>query len=117
MKNQMILKEIEKYSYWDMGIDELSISNYFDEVSISYYNEKKIIYKFLSCYKILANHCLDYDKEQYDVNGKRDLPPCFLQDISVEDIIIDDTKLYKVIIDAHPLDLEIWCKNINIISN
>ena len=116
MRSKILLEEIEKHHYWDMGIDELNISSYFDEVSIIYFNEKKITYKFLACYKILSSHCLDYDKEGYTEDGERYLPPCFLQDIIVSEIEESNRQLYKVLIDAYPLNMEIWCKDIKVIA-
>ena len=117
MKSEIILKEIEKCNYWDMGVDELAISSYFDEVSISFFNEKNVTYKFSNCYKIISEHCMDFDKIGYDENGERNLPPYFLQNISIQEIEINSRILYKVVIDMHPLDIEIWCKDISVISN
>jgi len=110
--SEELQEKINEHCYWDLPLDELRIDNFLNNVEISYFHEKKIKYSFNNCYKIIFNHCIDYKKEKGLL--EEELPPCFFRDISVEETKIQSGRLYKVQINAYPIDLEILCKEIRI---
>ena len=70
--------------------------------------EEYIVYKFLNCYKVDISHSIGYPKDKmYKDQSMMELS-CYLVNWNIE----IEEELYKIKITAHPLYLEIWCKDI-----
>lgn len=106
LTSKELQEKINKHNYWDLPIEEIKVDDFCNNVKIKYYHEKDIIYNFLNCYKVVFKHCICYEKDT------QDLPPCFFRDIQIENINEEGKDLYKVNVDAYPIELEIWCEEV-----
>lgn len=52
-----------------------------------------------------------------DEGGDRTLPPYFLQDITIDEIVINGKNLYSVSIDIKPLEIILYCEKIEVKSS
>ena len=104
---------IDSKEYWDMQVDELKIDSFCNNISIGFFNNNKIYYNFLNCYKFNFEHCLQYTKEQ--TSDENILPPCFFRDVSVEEFK-EEITLHLVKVDIYPIKLEILCEKVEIIE-
>lgn len=70
--------------------------------------EYYVVYKFLNCYKTVVSHSIDYPKNKmYKNQGISELS-FYLVDWHIE----IENELYMIKIVAHPMYIEIWCKDI-----
>lgn len=109
-----IQSKIKELYYWDARVVHLSTEYFGDEVTLVYDEEdgNYVVYKFLECYKSDFNHIIDYPKYIPYKELTRLLIPFSMQDVDVTIDIKDGKELYIFKINAHPLYLEIWCKDI-----
>jgi hypothetical protein len=108
--------KFDKCDYWDARVKSVECNYFADEVHIIYDDEdgKSIMFNFNGCYKSVFEHVKEYDKG-IPVN-KMTIPqiPYFLQEIKIDEVIVEEHRLWICKIDMFPLYLEIWCKEINV---
>jgi len=91
----------------DSHFNEFKISDWFDDIKLSYSNSKKTVnINFEGCYEINLKHDITYKKEV----GIKNSFKYFIQDIEIHSV---DEK-FKISIKAWPLDAEILCNQIKI---
>ena len=118
----MLAKEIQatidNYHYWDARVLSLSCNYFADEVELIYEDEDdfEVVYRFLECYKTVFDHVITYDK--FAPVRKMTLPqlPYFLQSVEIGEKVESDVELYTCKINMFPLELEVWCKDIEVIK-
>lgn len=69
-----------------------------------------IVYEFLNCYKSDITHCIDYPKDKLYKDYTINQLPFYLVNWDIE----IENDLYKIKMVAHPLYIDVWCKNIEI---
>lgn len=110
MKKSEIFQDIiDSHKYWDMLLEDLIIEAEFKRIQFSYTNDKRYTYVFENCYKVLFDHCLEYERS----SNAEESPPCFFRDIDLK--IIDQgahDSLYAIVVDAYPIKLEVWCEKL-----
>ncbi len=117
----MTVKEIQSlvdsYNYWDTRVTKLNCDYFADEIELVYNDEDlNIIYKFSGCYKSFFDHVKIYDKICPVSNMKTGQIPYFLQNITIGEKSEQGIDFYTCKIEMFPLEVEIWCKDIKIIS-
>ncbi|WP_242217381.1 hypothetical protein [Bacillus cereus group sp. BfR-BA-01380] len=118
MNAQQLQEKIDKLYYWDARVLKLYSDNFSDVVILAYDDGEEIVtYRFLCCYKSEFLHWLDYEKEKPYRTLKQEQIPYFLQDIKVEEIEKEKRELYLCKILMPPMEVEIWCKDIEISSD
>ena len=109
---------INKYNYWDARVKQLSCDYFADEITLTYENEEsEIEYRFVSCYKSIFNHVKSYDKWQPIKNMSIPQIPYFLQEVTIGEVLEEGIYFYTCKINMFPLYLEVWSKDIKVISN
>ncbi|WP_017814596.1 hypothetical protein [Paenibacillus shenyangensis] len=108
-KPELFQDMIDSHKYWDMLLENLIIAEEFKRIQFSYTNDKRYTYVFENCYKVIFDHCLQYNRK----SKTEESPPCFLRDINLK--TIDQGvhgSLYVIVVDAYPIKLEIWCEKL-----
>jgi hypothetical protein len=110
-----IQEKIDSYHYWDAWVISLSCDHFADEITLLYEDsDGNIQYRFMSCYKSTFDHALGYHKEIPTKELlRRQLPYC-LHDVKVCETELENQKLYNCKICMSPMDIEIWCKEIEV---
>ncbi len=109
----MNIKELEKEvkKIYETEILHFS-SNYFGDEAVLVYDDEEynVIYRFLECYKVNIEHEVSYKKNVPYKELITNQIPFFIQrfDFTVKE------GMYKFKINAYPLDIEIWCKEIEV---
>ena len=116
MDAEKIQKQMEDFHYWDSRVTQLECSYTADEIELSYDNEDNgdVVYKFLGCYRAYFDHVKNYDKLRPVKEMTRGQIPYFLQDIEISTITEDGTNFYTCKINMFPMNVEIWCKDIEV---
>lgn len=116
MNAQKIQKLIDEYYYWDSRALELECNYFSDEVILVYEDtkEKGIKYEFLECYRTLIDHDKTYDKLRKVKDMSFGQIPYFLQDVTVGEVFEGGNTFYTCKINMWPLNVEVWCKKINV---
>lgn len=116
MDVQKIQQTIDALHYWDAWVVTLSCDQFADEVTLVYEDEEgNVTYKFSSCYKTVFEHGVGYDKEKPVRELTRAQMPYFLHDVEVGEIEKEGISLYTCKIAMPPMNVEIWCKKIEIL--
>ncbi|WJE54708.1 hypothetical protein QRE66_11025 [Bacillus cereus] len=115
MNAKQIQDKVEELHYWDSRVIELSSDYFADEITLAYDNStSKVVYRFVGCYKSNFNHWISFEKEK----PYRDLSlaqvPYFLQDVEISEIEQENKKLYSCKVLMPPMELEIWCTDIEV---
>lgn len=109
---QMLINNLH---YWDARVIKLDCNYFADEIELIYEDEdSNVIYRFLGCYSSQFNHAKNYDKLGAVKKMKLSQLPYFLQDVKIGEVLESDISFYTCKINMFPLDLEIWCKDIQI---
>ncbi|MDM5186831.1 hypothetical protein QUF99_05520 [Bacillus sp. DX4.1] len=117
MNAQQIQEKMDQLHYWDAQVLRLSSDYFTDEVILAYDDEDMIVtYRFICCYKSNFFHWLGYEKEKPYRDLTQGQIPYFLQDVEVKEIEEEKRKLYSCKILMPPMELEIWCKDIEVSS-
>lgn len=115
MSVKEIQTKIDNLHYWDARVIELNCNYFADEIELIYEDEEyEVIYRFTECYSSHFNHVKDYNKLRAVKEMKQSQLPYFLQDVKVGEAIESGINFYTCKIEMFPLDVEIWCKNIQI---
>jgi len=116
MDAKKILNAIEGFDYWDTGVSKLETNYLADEVEIRHEDEEttEIVYKFTGCYRVYFDHVKGYSKGRPVKEMTRGQIPYFMQDVDVSTIIEDEVEFYVCKIDMFPMEVEIWCKDIEV---
>lgn len=109
---ELTKKDIHNYIYqsYESEVVYLKIQYFGEEVTIICEDkpENYIVYKFSNCYKTDVSHNIDYPKNKmYKDQNIRELP-FYLVDWNIE----IEKELYIIKLVAHPIYIEIWCKDI-----
>ncbi|MCL2841013.1 MAG: hypothetical protein FWE05_09610 [Defluviitaleaceae bacterium] len=111
-------KKIDSFRFWDARVDFLNCNYFADEIELSFsIDDLKVIYRFIGCYKSLFDHVKGYDKLKPVREMTIPQLPYFLQDIEINEVIEDNIIFYTCKINMFPLNLEIWCKDIETYSS
>jgi len=117
MNRDEMQSKIESYHFWDARVLYLNCCHFADEIELAFYDDnKEVVYNFLGCYKSLFNHVVNYDKLRPTKEMTVAQVPYFIQEINVDMVVEDSISFYVCKIDMFPLNLEIWCKDIKVIS-
>lgn len=110
MNIEKIVKKVEGLDYWDSQVLSVNCEYFGDEVMLLYdYDENdNVLYHFLGCVNVNLHHSYKMDLLYRTLNLLQ--VSMFLQDV----LISIENDLYKFKINAHPLYLEISCKNFEI---
>jgi len=111
-----VKKKVEEFYYWDAKLIHLACEYFGDEVTLVYDEEdgNYVVYRFLECYKSDFYHLIDYPKNVPYKDLVRRQIPFSMQNVDILVDIKDGKELYIFNINAHPLYLEIWCKDIEL---
>ena len=114
MKIEEINKKLEKLHYWDARVLHLSCEYFGDEVILIHENDEEhyAVYNFLECYKSDISHIIDYSKDKPYKDLTIPQIPFSMQDITIK----KENDIHIFNINAFPLYLEIWCKEVKIES-
>lgn len=110
MNTEKIMKQVENLDYWDSQVLSVICDYFGDEVTLIYdydYNDN-VLYRFIGCVNINFHHSYKMDKPYKDLSMGQ--IAMFLQEVLVD----LENDLYTFKINAHPLYLEIICKDIEI---
>ena len=108
---------VNSFHYWDARVTHLNCNYFADEIELIYTNEDvDILYRFTGCYKSLFDHAKAYDKIRPVKEMSISQIPYFLQDVKIGQIEEGDIVFYTCKINMFPLELEIWCKDIEVIK-
>jgi len=109
---------INEYNYWDLRVKKLECSYFGDEIELAYDDSKgnDITYRYVGCYKCCFDHVKNYDKFIPVKNMSIAQIPYFLQEVTISELIDDEVEFYVCKINMFPLNLEIWCKDIQVIK-
>ena len=111
-----IQKKIDDLGYWDARVVQLECKYFSDEVVLCHEDEEFIVmYLFTGCYKTIFDHLIEYRKSKEVKNMRVPEIPYFLQKISLEESFKSDNRLYICKIEMFPMNVEIWCNDIQII--
>lgn len=114
MNKESIQQTINELHYWDAAVISLECNYFADEVTLVYDDELgNVIYSFKGCYKTLFNHAIGYVKDKPTKELTFAQYPYFLQNVVVDEVE-DEQKLFVCTLLLPPLEVEIWCKNINV---
>ena len=117
MDTKKIQKLIDDFYYWDYPVDRLDCNYFADEVELSYTDDednKDVVYHFKGCYKVIFDHIKGYAKIKPVKEMTRGQISCFLQDVEVSITTEDDIDFYICKINMFPMNVEIWCKDIEV---
>jgi len=116
MNPKKIQKIMEDFHYWDARVIKFECKYLADEIELTHENEEfsNIVYKFIGCYKTYFDHVKNYDKRMPAKEMTRAQIPYFLQDIEVSITEEEGVNFYVCKIDMFPMDVEIWCKDIEV---
>jgi len=115
MNVREIQERINELHYWDARVRSLNCNHFADEVVLTYEDTDYIVvYNFYGCFKVLFNHSIDYTKDLPVKELKPSQLPYFIQDVFLEEVEEDGVKLNKCQISMPPLNLEIWCNQIEV---
>jgi len=113
LNKEIIQKTINDLHYWDMRVTKLECNHFADEITLVYDDEDgDVTYSFTECYKVHFDHYLGYKKEKPSSELTFGQKPCFLQNVEIGLIKLEQ-ELYSCKILMPPMEIEIWCKNIN----
>jgi len=114
LNKEFLQQRINELHYWDAAVLNLECNYFADEVILEYDDDKdKVVYRFIGCYKVNFNHALGYVKEKPTQELTFAQIPYFLQSVIVDEIE-DEQKLLTCKLLLPPLELEIWCRDIQI---
>ena len=112
-----IQSKIDSYYYWDARVRRFECNYFADEVIIVYEADKGIdvTYRFNFCYKVAIDHVVKYDKLIPVKDMTKLQLPYYLQDVLISEIDEENVSLYQCQINMFPLEVEIWCKEIEVV--
>lgn len=107
---------VDEFQYNDARIKKLECNYFSDEVILihEFMNGFDLSYHFMDCIKVKFVHDINYNKLGPVKNMTYAHLPYFMQDIILGNISINGEDLIIMEIIMYPLNLEIWCKNIEI---
>ncbi|KQL34427.1 hypothetical protein [Psychrobacillus sp. FJAT-21963] len=115
MSAQNIQEKIDSLHYWDARVVSLECNYFADEVTIEYEDSfVNVVYKFNGCYKTEFEHDIGHEKDVPVKELTRLQIPYFLHNVDVGSVIFDGIELYICKISMSPMNIEIWCKDIQV---
>jgi hypothetical protein len=107
---------IDAYDYWDSAVKKLECSYFADEVVLMYDSDEEhcVTYNFFGCYKSIFDHVKGYDKRIPVKSMEQRQLPYFLQNVKISETELNETHFFVCRINMFPLELEIWCKDIQV---
>ena len=114
LNKNLVQKTINDLHYWDAAVKNVECNYFADEVTLVQDDEDgDVTYKFFNCYKVHFNHYMGYEKDKHTKELSFAQIPYFLQDVQVDEIM-QEQKLYSCKLLLPPLEIIIWCKDIQI---
>ena len=118
MTREEMQSKIDSYHFWDARVLYLNCNHFADEIELAFSEENtKVIYKFVGCYRSVFDHVISYDKLRPTKEMTIAQIPYFIQEIGVDVVVKDCINFYVCKINMFPLSLEVWCKDIEVISS
>jgi hypothetical protein len=115
MNVRKIQERMNELHYWDARVKSLNCNHFADEVVLTYEDtDYNVVYKFYGCYKVSFDHSINYTKDLPVKELKTSQLPYFIQDVALEEVEENGVKLYKCQISMPPMNLGIWCNQIEI---
>ena len=115
MNFKEIQKLIDDTDYWDSRVDSLECKYFSDEVSLKFKNaDCLVVCDFKECYKVAFEHIKSYKKIAAIKNMTYTQIPYFLNEIIVEETFEQGSKFLICKMNMFPLNVEIWCKDIDV---
>ena len=126
MKKEIVDMNLEKIKLlikehaWDARITGINCNYFADEVEICHESSEDsvdVVYKFTGCYRVIFEHVKNYDKG--GPMKEITLAELFyaLQSIEVSSVSENNINFYTCKIDMFPMNVEIWCKDIEVFKN
>ncbi len=110
-----IQEKIDGFHYWDARVLYLDCNHFADEIALGYkYEGNTINYNFIGCYKSIFDHIKKYDKLRPVKEMTVSQIVYFLQSVEVGETIEEGVRFFKCKIGMFPLEVEIWCKDIQV---
>ena len=121
---EKIRKLITEYA-WDAKINQLNCNHFANQIEVCHDDGKDdrldIVYSFINCYKVVFEHIKFFDtdlKKNGEIIKTKELNvgqiPCHLQEIHVSTTTENNINFYTCKIDMFPMNVEIWCKDIEV---
>ena len=105
-------KSINDSYYWDARVKLLDCKYFGDEVKLVFEDgQRDITYHFQECYSIKIEHSFGYPKSNPSQELSLSQIPYFMQDLELREVIIDDKRYLKFMINMFPIELYIVCEN------
>ena len=117
MSVNKIQELVNSFHYWDSRVTHLNCNYFADEIELAYKcDEADILYRFVGCYKSLFNHVKAYDKVRPVKEMSISQTPYFLQGVEIGETEEEGVTFYTCRINMFPLDIDIWCKDIEVLK-
>ena len=122
MNAKEIQGKMEELHYWDAEAIKLECNYFADEITLVYDDssikeKSEVIYHFSGCYKSSFNHWVAFAKDKPVRELSTRQISYSLKDIEVDEIEIEGEKFLHFKIWVVPMEIEIWCKDIEIHRN